>query len=69
MTPEDREALKSAEWITASGTQGDCLYAAKLSTGSIALRESETPDVDPIITSQSNWDALKRGIENGVFPF
>lgn len=69
MTPEDREALKSAQWITASGSNGDCLYAAKLATGNIAIRESDNPDADPIITKPGSWAAFAKGVRDGAFPF
>ncbi|MEU7743422.1 DUF397 domain-containing protein [Nonomuraea sp. NPDC049158] len=62
--------LEAAEWkkSTLSGSSGgDCLYAAKLSGDRYAIRDSEQPDVEPLILRGGVFRAFVGGAKLGEF--
>jgi hypothetical protein len=62
--------LEAAEWTksTLSGSSGgDCLYAAKLSGDRYAIRDSEQPDVEPLILRGGVFRAFVGGAKLGEF--
>jgi hypothetical protein len=64
--------LKTARWTksTLSGSNGgDCLYAAKLSGDRYAIRDSEQPDVPPVILRGDVFRAFIGGAKLGEFDF
>ncbi|MGP3912828.1 DUF397 domain-containing protein [Nonomuraea sp. 10N515B] len=69
---ELRAELETALWTksTLSGPDGgDCLYAAKLSGDRYAIRDSEQPDVPPMILRGSVFRAFVGGAKLGEFDF
>ncbi|MFI7703016.1 DUF397 domain-containing protein [Nonomuraea sp. NPDC049480] len=67
-----RVELEAAQWTksTLSGSNGgDCLYAAKLSGDRYAIRDSEQPDVPPMILRGSVFRAFVGGAKLGEFDF
>jgi hypothetical protein len=63
-----KELRDDAGWITASGDQGgNCVYVKRLSNRMVAIRDSEQPDVDPIVVREGVWDKFAMGIKGGVF--
>ncbi|NBE94312.1 DUF397 domain-containing protein [Nonomuraea sp. KC401] len=69
---ELRAELKTARWTksTLSGSNGgDCLYAAKLSGDRYAIRDSEQPDVPPMILRGGAFRAFVGGAKLGEFDF
>ncbi|MEU7837961.1 DUF397 domain-containing protein [Nonomuraea sp. NPDC049129] len=70
ISDELRAELMAAEWTksTLSGSSGgDCLYAAKLSGDRYALRDSEQPDVEPLILRGGVFRAFVGGAKLGEF--
>ncbi|MEO3802354.1 DUF397 domain-containing protein [Nonomuraea sp. B1E8] len=64
--------LNTARWTksTLSGSSGgDCLYAAKLSGDRYAIRDSEQPDVPPMILRGDVFRAFVGGAKLGEFDF
>ncbi|MEO3795215.1 DUF397 domain-containing protein [Nonomuraea sp. B10E15] len=64
--------LEVAQWIksTLSGSSGgDCLYAASLSGDRYAIRDSEQPDVPPMILRGDVFRAFIGGAKLGEFDF
>jgi hypothetical protein len=61
--------LRSARWRKSrhSNPSGDCLEAAKLPTGNVAIRNSRDPDGPALIFTPSEWDAFVRGARDGDF--
>lgn len=72
VSEELRAELETAEWLksTISGDNGgDCLYAAKLSGDRYAIRDSEQPDVPPMIVRGGVFRAFVGGTKLGEFDF
>ncbi|MER5997847.1 DUF397 domain-containing protein [Nonomuraea angiospora] len=72
ISDELRAELDAAQWkkSTLSGSSGgDCLYAAKLSGDRYAIRDSEQPDVPPVIVRGSVFRAFVGGAKLGEFDF
>ncbi|TMR98707.1 DUF397 domain-containing protein [Nonomuraea basaltis] len=72
ITDELRAELEAAQWAksTLSGPNGgDCLYAAKLSGDRYAIKDSEQPDVAPMILRGSVFRAFVGGAKLGEFDF
>jgi hypothetical protein len=70
ISDELRAELEAAKWIksTLSGSNGgDCLYAAKLSGDRYAIRDSEQPDVDPLVLRGAVFRAFVGGAKLGEF--
>jgi len=70
ISDELRAELDAAEWTksTLSGSSGgDCLYAAKLSGDRYAIKDSEQPDVEPLILRGSVFRAFVGGAKLGEF--
>ncbi|MEV0235226.1 DUF397 domain-containing protein [Nonomuraea sp. NPDC050786] len=72
ISDELRAELDAAQWAksTLSGPNGgDCLYAAKLSGDRYAIRDSEQPDVPPMIVRGGVFRAFVGGAKLGEFDF
>ncbi|MEU4227190.1 DUF397 domain-containing protein [Nonomuraea sp. NPDC026600] len=70
ISDELRAELAAAAWkkSTLSGSNGgDCLYAAKLSGDRYAIRDSEQPDVEPLILRGGVFRAFVGGAKLGEF--
>ncbi|WP_327108017.1 DUF397 domain-containing protein [Nonomuraea glycinis] len=70
ITDELRVELNAAEWTksTLSGSSGgDCLYVAKLSGDRYAIRDSEQPDVEPLLLRGGVFRAFVGGAKLGEF--
>jgi len=61
--------LRSARWRKSrhSNPSGDCVEAAKLPTGNVAIRNSRDPDGPALIFTPSEWEALVMGARDGDF--
>ncbi|MFG1704976.1 DUF397 domain-containing protein [Nonomuraea sp. M3C6] len=72
ISDELRTELEAAQWkkstLSSSGG-GNCLYAAKLSGDRYAIRDSEQPDVEPMILRGSVFRAFVGGAKLGEFDF
>ncbi|WP_043615605.1 DUF397 domain-containing protein [Nonomuraea candida] len=69
---ELRAELDSARWVKSplSGPNGgDCLYAAKLSGDRYAIKDSEQPDVPPMVLRGGVFRAFVAGAKLGEFDF
>lgn len=70
ITDELRVELDAAKWTksTLSGSSGgDCLHVAKLSGDRYAIRDSEQPDVEPLILRGGVFRAFVGGAKLGEF--
>lgn len=61
--------LLSATWKKSrhSNPSGDCVEAADLPSGNVAVRNSRDPDGPALIFTRSEWDAFVRGARDGEF--
>jgi hypothetical protein len=61
--------LADAHWFkaTASGGNGDCLEAAFLPGGLVALRDTEDAENPPFVVRASVWNAFLDGARKGEF--
>ena len=61
--------LSGASWRTSSFSQdgGECVQAAFLPDGTIALRNSRDPDGAVLIYTPREWDAFLKGAKDGEF--
>lgn len=61
--------LRSATWKKSrhSNPSGDCVEAAKLPSGGVAIRNSRDPDGPALIFTRSEWEAFVRGASDGEF--
>ena len=61
--------LANAKWFkaSASGGNGDCLEAAFLGDGQVALRDSEDLQNPPFVVRKSVWEAFIDGARQGEF--
>jgi hypothetical protein len=61
--------LSGAEWRTSSFSQsdGECVQAAFLPDGCVALRHSKDPDGSVLIYTPREWDAFVKGAKDGEF--
>jgi hypothetical protein len=68
-TPRPTPDLTHARWFkaTASGGNGDCLEAAFLPDGLVALRDTEDAANPPFVVRASVWRAFLDGAKNGEF--
>lgn len=71
MTPlhADGSTLIGATWRTSSFSQsgGECVEAAFLPDGRVALRHSKDPDGSVLIYTRGEWDAFLKGAKDGEF--
>ncbi|MGW0806394.1 DUF397 domain-containing protein [Nonomuraea sp. NPDC002799] len=65
------QELKSAVWRKSSfsGDNGNCLEAAPLSGGRVAVRDTERPDMHPFVVNAAVWAAFTNGAKMGEFDF
>ncbi|MCK2213858.1 DUF397 domain-containing protein [Actinomadura sp. ATCC 31491] len=71
-TDELRAELESTRWTKSSlsgSSGGNCLFAARLSGDRYAIRDSEQPDVPPMILRGSVFRAFVGGAKLGEFDF
>jgi len=64
--------LEAAEWTKASlsgSNGGDGLYAARLSGDRYAIKDSEQPDVPPMVMRGAVFRAFVGGAKLGEFDF
>jgi hypothetical protein len=68
-TPRPTPDLTHAQWFkaTASGGNGDCLEAAFLPGGLVALRDTEDADNPPFVVRAGVWSAFLDGAKKGEF--
>jgi hypothetical protein len=61
--------LRCAAWRKSrhSNPSGDCVEAAELPTGVVAVRNSRDPDGPALIFTRSEWAAFVRGARDGEF--
>jgi hypothetical protein len=61
--------LSGASWQTSSFSQdgGQCVQAAFLPDGSVALRHSRDPGGSVLIYTPREWDAFLKGTKDGEF--
>ena len=61
--------LGGASWRTSSSSQSgsDCVQAAFLPDGRVALRHSRDPDGAVILYTRGEWDAFLKGAKDGEF--
>jgi hypothetical protein len=46
---------------------GDCVEAARMPDGRVALRSSLTPDAPHCVVSANEWDQFLRAVKSGQF--
>ncbi|MEU8249946.1 DUF397 domain-containing protein [Nonomuraea sp. NPDC048916] len=65
------EEIRSAEWrkSSLSGDNGNCVEAAPLSGGRVALRDSKDQDGPVLVFSRSEWVAFTGGVRSSEFDF
>jgi len=61
--------VSGASWRTSSWSQSssDCVQAAFLPDGHVALRHSKDPDGSVLIYTPREWDAFVKGAKDGEF--
>ena len=60
--------LSGARWHTSSFSQsGECVEAAFLPDGSVALRHSNQPDGSVLVYTRREWEAFLKGAKDGEF--
>ena len=61
--------LSGASWRTSSASQsgGECVQAAFLPDGGVALRHSKDPDGSVLVYTRGEWDAFLKGAKDGEF--
>ncbi|MFC5825200.1 DUF397 domain-containing protein [Nonomuraea insulae] len=72
ISEELRAELETAQWRKSTLSHddgGDCLYAARLSGDRYAIRDSEQPDVPPMIVRGGVFRAFVGGTKLGEFDF
>lgn len=61
--------LRRAAWRKSrhSNPSGNCVEAAELPTGCVAVRNSRFPDGPALVFTRAEWDAFVRGAADGDF--
>jgi Domain of unknown function (DUF397) len=60
--------LSGVPWRTSSFSQeGECVEAAFLPDGSVALRHSRDPDGSVLVYTPREWEAFLKGAKDGEF--
>ncbi|MEA2492197.1 MAG: hypothetical protein QOJ29_108 [Thermoleophilaceae bacterium] len=61
--------LSAVSWQTSSYSQsgGECVQAAFLPDGGVALRHSNDPDGSVLIYTRGEWHAFLKGAKDGEF--
>jgi hypothetical protein len=70
MTPRQADGadLSGATWRRSSFSQdGECVEAAFLLDGGVALRHSNDPEGSVLIYTRGEWDAFLKGAKDGEF--
>jgi hypothetical protein len=71
MTPRrtDGSRVVNLDWCRSSFSQdgGQCVEAAFLSDGGVALRHSKDPDGSVLVYTRGEWDAFVKGAKDGEF--
>jgi hypothetical protein len=59
----------TATWLKSSysGPQGNCVEVARLTDGSMAMRNSRHPDGPALVFTAAEWDAFLNGARDGEF--
>lgn len=59
----------AATWVKSSysGPQGNCVEVARLSDGSVAMRNSRHPDGPALVFTGAEWEAFLNGARIGEF--
>ncbi len=58
--------LESGEWRKSSYSQvGECVEVAKLSRGTIGVRDTKSPDGPVLTYSAADWRAFLEGMRTG----
>jgi Domain of unknown function (DUF397) len=59
----------AATWVKSSysGPQGNCVEVARLSDGSVAMRNSRHPDGPALVFTTAEWEAFLNGARSGEF--
>ena len=67
--PTDGPDLSGVAWRTSSHSQGenDCVEAAFLPDGGVALRHSRDPEGSVLLYTRGEWDAFLKGAKDGEF--
>ncbi|MFI1918601.1 DUF397 domain-containing protein [Nocardia sp. NPDC020380] len=62
--------LSEARWFKSSrsGSNADCVEAAHLGGGRVAVRDSKLGDTGPVLVfAAAEWDAFAAGVSGGEF--
>ncbi len=61
--------LRSVSWRKSrhSNPSGNCVEAAELPAGGVAVRNSRFPDGPALVFTRAEWDAFVRGARDGDF--
>ncbi|MEV6012415.1 DUF397 domain-containing protein [Streptomyces sp. NPDC051976] len=65
------EALGGADWFKSSysnASGGACVEAARLGTGSMAVRDSKDPEGPALVFPAEAWAAFATAVRGGEFP-
>jgi Domain of unknown function (DUF397) len=67
--PTDGPDLGGASWRTSSHSQseGECVEAAFLPGGGVAIRHSKDPRGSVLRYTRGEWDAFLKGAKDGEF--
>ncbi len=59
----------AATWVKSSysGPQGNCVEVARLSDGTVAMRNSRNPDGPALVFTSAEWEAFLNGARSGEF--
>ena len=64
----DSTDLTGTSWRTSSFSQSaECVQAAFLPDGGVALRHSRDPDGSVLLYTRGEWDAFLKGAKDGEF--
>jgi hypothetical protein len=65
------DALNGADWFKSSHSNdqgGNCVEAARLATGAMAVRDSKDPQGPALVFPADAWTAFATAARSGEFP-
>lgn len=65
------DALSGADWFKSSysnGSGGNCVEAARLGNGTMAVRDSKDPQGPALVFTPEAWSAFAASARGGEFP-
>ncbi|MFI1097062.1 DUF397 domain-containing protein [Streptomyces sp. NPDC020917] len=64
------EALSAADWYKSSysNAQGECVEAARVGAGAMAVRDSKDPQGPALLFTAEAWTAFTHAVREGELP-